>query len=431
MFRSVAIVMRGTVLAQVVGLLILPVLTRHFSPASFGQFQVFQSLLGLGLVAATLRYEIAILRAETPRELGALLALCAGINLLLAVAMLCGQFVYEGLSGNDFSAALGFAFLLIVGAFVVGGFIQYAGYFLVREELFGPSSNSKVVQALANGGMALILAFTRPVLAGIVLADIAGRVGGALAMTALSYRRFRTAVSRPSWADIRAALCKYREYPLIALPGGLVNMAGATLTPIMIYKTFDAATSGQFGLLERSATLPIGLIGVSISQVYMAQLAGDLRAGGRAAVRRFDRLVGLLAMLAIPPAILIILLAPRLFAFAFGPGWDQAAAFAQLMIPAYSLALVSGAINMTLIVVGWQKTQLGWEIARLAAMTGLWVGGARLGWGVETMVAGHSAILTVFAIAMVGLSGWAVRISAGRVVPHAAPTGEAAMGNVT
>ncbi|WP_375390893.1 oligosaccharide flippase family protein [uncultured Sphingomonas sp.] len=430
MIRSVAIVMRGTVLAQGVGLLILPVLTRHFSPASFGQFQVFQSLLGLGLVAATMRYEIAILRAETSHELGALLMLCASINVLLAFVMLVGQFVYERLTGADFLATFGFPFFLIVAAFVFGGLIQYLGYFLVREKLFGQGSNSKVVQALANGGTALTLALTRPVVTGIVLADIAGRIGGALAMIALSYHRMRETVSRPSRADIFRTLTKYREYPLIAVPGGLVNMAGAMLTPIMIYKTFDAATSGQFGLLERSATLPIGLIAASVSQVYMAQLAGDLRAGGHAAVHRFNRLVGLLAMLAIPPAIIIALFAPWLFAFAFGPGWDQAAGFARLMMPAYSLSLVSGAVNMTLIVVGWQKMQLAWEIARLVTMTGLWVGGAQLGWSVGTMVAGHSAILTFFAAVTVGLSAWAVRISEGRVVALATSAEEAAMGSV-
>lgn len=409
MIRSVATVMRGTVLAQMIGLLILPIMSRSFSPEAFGHFQMFQALLGLALVIATFRYEVAILRAETPRELSALLAVCAGINLLAALLIFGVSFVTELWVGQTFTDMFGFPASLFAIAFVSGGTLQYFGYLLTREQLFAASSNGKVLQAIGNAGTALTFALARPLSIGIVLADVVGRALGVLAMIALSYRHLRPLLERPSRSDVAAVMAKYRNYPLVTVPSGLVNMAGATLTSFMIYHYFDAATSGQFGLLERSATLPIGLIVLSVSQVYMAHLASDLRSDRANALGRFNNLVRVLTLVALPGVALLILLAPTLFAIVFGPGWEQAAYFAQLMAPTYGSSLVAGAINMTLLVVGRQKLQLSWEAARLVAMGGLWVTGTQLQWSVEVMVAGHSAILTIFSLLMIGLAAWAIR----------------------
>lgn len=411
MLSSVAVVMRGTVLAQAVGILILPILARNFSPDAFGHFQIFQAILGLALVVATMRYEIAILRADGPEELGAVLGICFATNLTLTAIFSVGYLLYSAGTGWSFSDQFGFSFYYLIVGFLFGGFVQFWGYYLTREKLFGQSSNSKVVQALANATTALGIALTRPLNSGIVIADVAGRAAASAVMLALSFRRFRETVKWPSWADARSAASKFREYPLIAVPGGLVNMASAMLTPVMIYQSFDPATSGQFGLLERSATLPIALISISVSQVYMAHLAADLRTSDAEAAKRYVRLLATLASLVVPAAIPAVLFAPALFAFVFGPGWEQAATFAQLMAPAYCLSLLAGSINMTLIVLGWQKTQMVWEVARLTAMAALWIGGTKYGWSVEAMVAGHSALLTIFAAAMIILSYRAVRAS--------------------
>ena len=53
--------LRGTVAAQLVGLLALPLLARWFAPEAFGVLQAMQSVLALLLVVSAGRMEIAIL----------------------------------------------------------------------------------------------------------------------------------------------------------------------------------------------------------------------------------------------------------------------------------------------------------------------------------------------------------------------------------
>lgn len=411
MIRNVITVMRGTLLAQAVGLMILPVLTRSFTPIAFGHFQIFQAFIGISLVSATTRYEIAIMRATDQRELGAILAICALVNLSLSCLFLVAYWIYCFTVSGGFASHFGFPFFLILLGFIFGGFAQYWSYILVRQKLFEASSNSKVVQAVTNAGSAFSLAVTYPISSGLVVADVAGRVAASFAMYALSFKAVRSNVIFPSWEDIRRAASKYREYPLVTFPGGLIDMAGSMLTPIMIYQTFDAATSGQFGLLERSASLPLALVSVSVSQVYMGYIMADLREQNNNAGARYLRLLATLGAVSVPVAIVITFYAPALFALAFGPGWEEAATFARVMMPAYCLALLSGCVNMTLIMLGWQKTQVFWQVSRLAVMTALWFGGSRLHWGVRTMVVGHSAVTSVFAATMILLAYRAVRMA--------------------
>jgi hypothetical protein len=58
--RSVLTLAGGTALSQGLIVLASPLLTRLYSPASFGAFTVFVSLLSVLSCVATLRYELAI-----------------------------------------------------------------------------------------------------------------------------------------------------------------------------------------------------------------------------------------------------------------------------------------------------------------------------------------------------------------------------------
>src|ERR1700729_1649505 len=62
--RSVSIVAGGTAMSQAIAVAASPVLTRIYHPADFGGLQVFISLMALALVAASGRYEVALLLPE-------------------------------------------------------------------------------------------------------------------------------------------------------------------------------------------------------------------------------------------------------------------------------------------------------------------------------------------------------------------------------
>src|SRR5205085_9641733 len=134
MIKDIAIVMRGTLIAQALGFLALPLLTRFFEPATFGNFQLFVSILTLLLVFPAMRYEVALLRARTMRELRALVQLCA--MLIVTVSLLFAAFagLYSWLGWPRILDALPFSIWLLVLALLFGGMAQFLAILVTRQK---------------------------------------------------------------------------------------------------------------------------------------------------------------------------------------------------------------------------------------------------------------------------------------------------------
>lgn len=369
MIRNVAVVMRGTIVAQGIGVLILPVLTRLFDPAAFGQLQLYLSVLTLLIVAPSLRYDIAILRASDA-ELPMLLRLCLLANIGVAALLLAVGYSGAMLAPASWLASAPFPIWMPILGMSVSGIAQVLLYVAIRDERFQVNANSKVAQSISYAGAGTGLGIYQFGANGLILADLAGR----LINLGWLYRWFR---SRPpivsnEQTSLRSVAVRYKEYPLIALPGGIVNSAGGVMTPIMIYATFTAEVAGQYGLVDRVMALPVGLVAVAVSQAFMGQLSTALRSESTDPQKQFRNLVKWLALVGVLPAICVMLFAKPVFILVFGVDWAMAGTFAQIIAPASFTGLLTGCVGMTLSVIGRQKAQMSWEIGRLAAMIGLW-----------------------------------------------------------
>lgn len=403
MIRAVATILQGSVFAQAIGFAILPLLSRNLEPEAFGHFQAFQAILAFLLIIVTLRYEIAVLRAEDGQELAAVLGLCGLLTLVTVLVVSSALALGQWFAWPAFLAKLGFPWWLLSLSMLAGGVAQLLGYVATRAHAYRLVANSKVAQAGLNAGLGAGLACFAPISATLVLADLAGRLGNLAWLTHGTMREIATA-RNVTWVRIREVATKFRDLSTISLPSTLLSTAGTALTPLLIYASFDPATSGQFGLVERSVGLPVALVVVAVSQVHMAHLATDLRTQGNEARRSFRKIAILLGVGTALPVTACILFATPLYRLVFGEGWDQAAVFAQIMAPAYWLSLITGGINMTLTVVGRQKTQFAWDASRFAAMALLWSIAPAAGWSITWIVAAHSALISFFSVLLLVIS---------------------------
>lgn len=392
MIRNIAVVMRGTVLAQAVGVVILPLLTRLFDPSAFGHLQLYLSVLTLLIVIPSLRYDVAILRAADT-ELPALLRLCVYANLGVMLLFLVVAYGGAALLPESILATAPFPLWMPIVAMAISGVAQVLLYVATRDERFAVNANSKIAQSLSYAGTSVGMGAGGVSVNGLVIADMAGRVVNLGWL--FRWFRSRPVMPRQGRASIRTVAHRYREYPLIALPGGVVNSLGGTLTPIMIYATFTAATAGQYGLVDRVLNMPVALIAIAVSQAYMGQLSSALRVGAADARTQFHAVLKWLTLIGIIPAIGAVLLARPVFVLLFGREWALAGVLAQILIPAAFTSLLAGCFNMTLTVVGRQKTQIAWEMGRLAAMAALWSLVSLWHLSVTTSVLLHSGLVMV------------------------------------
>jgi O-antigen/teichoic acid export membrane protein len=407
MLRNLAVVLRGTIIAQALGIAILPLLTRLFLPEAFGHYQVFQSILVVLVITASFRFELLILRVKEEE-----VARTVRISFLLSVLLTCAltALILSLLAAGWPPQLLSLPFtpLLFPLGLLVAGLTQTYSYKLTRDQNYRQVVRTKLVQVVAYAGVALTIGALRPTLDGIIIADICGRLASAAYVYALSRRANVKLFDFPSFAETRDFIVANRSLPMLSLPGAFLNSLGAAITPIMIYGHFSPGVSGQFGLVERSLSLPLAMVVMAISQVYMGQMSALLRAADPAAVRHFDRVVLGTAALAVLPAVLLFPFLPVLFETVFGGQWRMAGQFAQLLLPAYAFSLIFGSINQTLIAMGRYGYQLLWDCAWPLLIGLLWFFVVQFGLGPSTAVAMHSAAVSVLGVSFLLLARWLI-----------------------
>lgn len=371
MIGNVLKILRGTVTAQALGFVALPLLARYYSPEAFGILQLFQVAMGFLLVTTSMRYEIALLRATEGRELSATLVLCGLINLAMCVLVAIGCAVAYLGPFNLASQTRALLFWLPVGVLAAGA-LQTLGYLALRDKAYTQIASAKVAQTLGFVVTSVGIGLLAPANTGLILGDLIGRVTSVGIIGMRQKLIGITLLGQYSLSELSAAARRFREYPLISVPGGLVNTAGGMLTSLMMFMAFDASTAGQYGLVERAIMLPMGLVAGAVSQVFTADLSDCLRDGRKRPVVLYRGVIRRMFILGLVPTVVLGLGAPTIFGLLFGSAWSEAGEFARIMSPLILVALVTTPVNMAITIAGHQRIQFVWEMFRLFLMLSAW-----------------------------------------------------------
>lgn len=372
MLKNITTILRSTVVAQALGFIALPVLTRIYDADAFGISQVYQSILTFLLVFASLRFDVAILKVEEETELNAIIHLCILINIIatILVFLVCAViFIFSSAISTTTKSLLWWLPLGIL----FGGVLQTLGYLLLRKQAYGFVAGSKIAQSSGYVSSGLGTGFILPHPLGLVVSDILGRLTALIFILRKQYKfsPMRVCISSPK--ELITLIYKYRNFPLVSLPAALINTAGGAMTGLLIFWTFDALVAGQYALVERSLMLPFGMIGGVVAQVFTAELSSLLRSGSTHEMATlYRKTVVQMFLLGAIPTIIVMVFAPVIFIKLFGSTWVLAGEFAIIIAPLVLIGFSSTAVNMTITIIGWQKTQLSLDILRLFFTISTW-----------------------------------------------------------
>jgi O-antigen/teichoic acid export membrane protein len=234
-----------------------------------------------------------------------------------------------------------------------------------------------------------------------VIGDLAGK---ALALWHATARMIRKDARYRLWrgelAPLRSVFVEFRQYPLITLPGSLLNGVGGMLTPMLMFGVFGATTSGQYALVERFISVPIAVISQAVAQVYMASFATALRSDPGETMHLFEKIVRTHFKLAVLPTLSLMLAGPQLFEFVFGSRWEQAGVFAQSLGPMLLAIFLVAPVDMTLQMLSLQKLNFAWHIFRLTLILAAWIVIWKLSFTPVTAIRIHAGVNTVAYLAL-------------------------------
>ncbi len=354
--RSVGTLVGGAAGSQLLVMVTAPIVTRLFSPEDFGLLAVYAGLLGMLTSIASLRYEVAIVLPEDKQEAANL----AVLSLLIVAAMSALTVIVALLGNTSIPAILGvpalshYFWLLPIGVFAVGSY-QVFSFWALRTKSFTAISGTRLKQSLTLIAIQLIGYPLGAVALLIGHAAGQGMGGFSLGKAALRHLEFR----HVRFSGIAAAAKRYRRFPIYSTWSGLFNSAGVQLPALMFAALFNPAAAGLYVLTNRILSMPMWLIGGAIGDIFFTNAADAYRE------KRLAALVAVvyekLAQIAMPPALVLLIAGPDLFAFVFGENWREAGVFAQWLAPWLYIGFVGSPLSALFDVMEKQGLELFFE----------------------------------------------------------------------
>ncbi|OPL10013.1 MAG: polysaccharide biosynthesis protein [Firmicutes bacterium ML8_F2] len=416
--RSVSILAGGTAAGQAIVVLASPLLTRLYSPEDFGLLAVFASMLGIIGVVASLRYQLAIPLPESDQEAAHVVVLSLlvvlGITMLTTIGVI---FFGESIAQIANTPALGgYLWLLPLGLLLMGIY-QIFNYWAIRNEAFTVIARTKLTQSLSMVAVQIFGYALGPV--ALLIGRISGQAAGATSLGALAVRKRWSTFRQVKLCGVRWAAARYKRFPIYSSWGGAFNTAGRELPPLLFAALFSASAAGIYMLAHRVLNMPMTLIGRSIADVFFFHAAEANRNGQLAQL--VANIHEKLAHIAMPPALLLVIAGPELFALVFGERWQQAGIFVQCMAPWIYMQFITSPLSRVNSVL--EKQAQGMFFQTILFLTR--IGALFIGAYYQELLLAVALFGMVSALCFVGLLVWIIYVTGNTWCEFINPTAKA------
>ncbi len=372
LLRSVLTLMLGSGLAQGLALAFAPVLTRLYSPEDYAAITLFMALAGMLLPFACGKYEVAIVVAGTDRQASHLTAL----SFLVATAVcfvigLPSIFAWESTNSLLGSSELGRWLMAVPVAVLFSAWAMAGRYVANRRSAYRLISQYLLVQAILSVGLNTLLGFLSWGSNGLIVANLCA-VGSGTGWLLWRLRSEMSNACRTTWLELRTVAHVYREFPLYNASSTVLDALTLAMPVFFIARMMSQETLGQYGFMMRIAQAPLSLIGGAVTQVHLKHLS-DLVRTRQSATPYLRRITALLATIVIPPSLVLMLVAPDLFAFAFGAPWRRAGELLVIMMPSIAVQFVVSALSPACGATGRNRLGAAWKVLAFVATLGMFV----------------------------------------------------------
>ena len=393
-WKNVLTVVAGATGAQVLPLLVAPLLTRLCTPDEMGAFSVWLGVISVAAIAATLRVDTAmILDHEEEQQRTCFSVVAYSATVLALVLTLCGA-AARALDLPAVRDMSWFGLLTIgIGTWLTA-YTQTTLAYAASHNLFGKAARAKMWGAgtIALSQLVLLGAGVggKALLAGQLIGLCAGLWAARMLLSPPS-----THVRLRLDAEQRSYLIKHQAFWRFSLPSSLLNSLVGQLPLFMVGLKHGALAAGLFALTQRVLAAPISLIAYSILEVFKRQSVHDFQTLGNCR-DVYRHTFKALFLLALGPSLILFQFSPELFAFVFGEAWRPAGTIARVLAPLYFLNFIASPLSYVFFVAGKQKIELVWQLALFLMTITVFLAPGTLHQSVQWYAIGYSLLYLVY-----------------------------------
>jgi O-antigen/teichoic acid export membrane protein len=393
--KAVVTLAGGNVLAQLLTILMAPIVTRLYWPSDMGMLAVLSSLTGLLSVLATFRYETVIL---IPKKESDAFQVLVG-TIILTVAAGCFLGILTFLFGKWAFLRLGvpglydYWWLLPVSLLGNASYLCFS-FWNLRTRNYSSLAKTRLLQATGASTVTIGLGLTIRNPLGLLLGSVASSSLGTGELARLAFRGKLSDRGLLGFSEAMKALHAHRQLALWSVGAALLNSGSIAILPLLVSICFGQDAAGCLSLAQRVVLLPMSFIGSAVAQVFLAEGSRLLRESPEKLPGFFDSVSKKLTL----GAGAILLGAgtfPFLFTTFFGDSWRSAGTYAGLLSISSSFQLIVSPISSICILARKQETQLAIDGFRSVLVVAAILIPAHIGAGPSTALLSYAIVMAL------------------------------------
>lgn len=323
--RNASKLASGTIVAQIIAFITIPILSRTYSQEAFGLLAIFSAVVAFISSFATLKYDTALVLPKDDKDAYTLLKLSNIATLIITV--ICVSFMF--LPVPYFRQYQGLQVLIGIGVLLSVNYNNSA-LWNIRYKQFNHTAISNVIQSIAIF-LAQYLLYHYFELKGLIIGNVIGiSIAGIYLVT---NRNFDWKVYRAITKDnMREQGKRYIDFPKYFTAANAILSLSSSLPVLLFVKYIPLSQIGVYGIALRIISQPVSLIANSIRSVILSDMA-ERKNQNKSILKWYIKIFLGLFIVSLLASLGLILLADYIVNIFLGKEWADAALYAKMLIP--------------------------------------------------------------------------------------------------
>ncbi|MBW2003871.1 MAG: oligosaccharide flippase family protein [Deltaproteobacteria bacterium] len=329
--KNIAVVMTGTAIAQLLGFLLSPIISRLYSPYDFGVYGSFDAILSVIAAGVTLDYSQAImLPKDKVNALNLFVLSCLSTFIISCLALSLCLTIPSLIFGLINSKDIWILMMLVVGI-LVAGLNQSFQAWCIRVKEFKHTSGSQIVRSISSNGTQVLLGYCNGGGRSLIFATILGNVLASINLTKVLISDLFVSKDQIKWKRIKKLAFDYRDFPMYSASQNVLNSLSRGLGVLLLGHFFGVAVAGAYVFAVRIISVPRRFVLMALRQVLFQRVCETKNLGAPLLPLYLKSTFGLFALTFFPVLVIVIWSVP-IVTWIFGAQWYLAGEFTRFLV---------------------------------------------------------------------------------------------------
>lgn len=330
----------GTVLAQMINIVVQPILTRVFPAETLGIYTYLISLATMIIPVASLKLDMLIVSEPNEKEAQYITDACIIINILISLIYAIVIIVGYQVSDNNIFNKYGIIIYVVPVLVFTNGlrflFISYLNRYKEYKTISIIAIIREAIRAVIQVGAGFLSLGVFSLSMGYAVSPLFGL--NIQMRNYLKELKERPRINLKKFKEI--VLEKGKRQILFLVPAQFINSFSASLVTISITALFSAKILGYYSAGVRILDIPIVFITSNVSKVCYQRISENV-ANKKPVLRTLMSVIIVLSAVSIMGFGTLYVIAPRLSEIVFGQGYRVAGEYIRCLCVMYAVRLVA------------------------------------------------------------------------------------------